>query len=280
MENPLTSATGTVSARPRRPADPRRGFRWQRRRRACSRRRDDSARRRNLARGANLVAGRAHRSAEAACRSARIRGGGEDRSARHAARSARRRQARRRDHPGLFRSTAARDTSVQRSGFRTTADAQTLSRLRDHFGYDASSLARTPSPVYRYFEATPWWPTLCLFMLAPLSLAAAAFEIARGNRAALLLSLVCGGLVAGQVLCSHIVSFRYLHPFTVLVVLNAAAVVDGILALAARRRVQIERTMSPRERWRRDGRDGVRARRGVIYAFGVAPSARRRICSA
>ena len=68
-----------------------------------------------------------------------------------------------------------------------------------------------------------------------------------GNRAALLLSLVCCGLVVGQVLCSHIVSFRYLHPFTVLVVLNAAAVVDGMLALAARRRVQIERTMSPRE---------------------------------
>src|SRR5262249_36199971 len=121
----------------------------------------------------------------------------------------------------------------------------TLARLHDHFHYDASGLARTPSPVYRYFEARAWWPTLCLFMLAPLSITAMGFE--RGNRAAMLLSLVCGGLVVGQVLCSANVSFRYLHPFTVLVVLNAAAVVEGVLASVARRGAKNEATVPPLE---------------------------------
>jgi hypothetical protein len=131
-------------------------------------------------------------------------------------------------------------------GFGQPPDPQTLASLRDHFGYDATGLARTPSPVYRYFEATPWWPTACLFALAPLALVAA-FGFARGNRAALLLALVGCGLVVGQVLCAHIVSFRYLHPFTVLVLLNVAVVVDGMLALDAKRGLQNERKLSPLE---------------------------------
>jgi len=128
-------------------------------------------------------------------------------------------------------------------GFGQPPDPRTLTLLREHFGYDATGLARTPSPVYRYFETSPWWPTVCLFALAPLALFAA-FGFARGNRAALLLALVGCGLVAGEVLCSHIVSFRYLHPFTVLVVLNAAAVVDGV---RVRGRKQSERTVPARD---------------------------------
>ena len=124
-------------------------------------------------------------------------------------------------------------------GFGQLPDPTTLTLLRDHFGYDASGVARSPSPVYRYFEATPWWPTACLFALAPLSLLAA-FGFSRRKRAALLLALVACGLVVGQVLCSHIVSFRYLHPFTVLVTLNAAVVVNGLLAYGTRRRMRNE----------------------------------------
>lgn len=116
-------------------------------------------------------------------------------------------------------------------------DERTLTLLRDSFGYDATGIARTPSPMYRYFESTPWWPTACLFALAPLSIVAA-FATARRNRAALLLALVSCGLVVGQVLCAHIVSFRYLHPFTVLVMLNAAAAVDGMLAFGTRHRTR------------------------------------------
>ena len=130
-------------------------------------------------------------------------------------------------------------------GFGQPPNAQTLVLLHDHFGYDASGVARTPSPIYRYFESTPWWPTACLFALAPLSLVTA-FGFARRDRAALLLALVGCGLVIGQVLCSHIVSFRYLHPFTVLVVLHAAVVIDGVLA-SARRRMQNQRNVSPAE---------------------------------
>jgi hypothetical protein len=124
-------------------------------------------------------------------------------------------------------------------GYGQLPDPTTLTLLRDHFRYDASGVARSPSPVYRYFEATPWWPTACLFALAPLSLVAV-FGFSRRKRAALLLALVACGLVVGQVLCSHIVSFRYLHPFTVLVTLNAAVVVNGLLAYGTRRRVRNE----------------------------------------
>jgi hypothetical protein len=129
-------------------------------------------------------------------------------------------------------------------GFGQLPDPTTVALLRDHFGYDASGVARTPSPIYRYFEASPWWPTACLFALMPLAFVVA-FGFARRNRAALLLTTVCCGLVAGQVLCSHIVSFRYLHPFTVLVTLNAAVVVDGLLMWAAKRRERNEEDMPP-----------------------------------
>ena len=131
-------------------------------------------------------------------------------------------------------------------GFGQPPDERTITLLRDHFGYNASGLARTPSPMYRYFEANAWWPTACLFALAPLALVAA-FGFARRNRAALLLALVACGLVAGEVLCSHIVSFRYLHPFTVMVLLQGVVIVDGLLRAAVRRRSQIRNEISPLE---------------------------------
>jgi hypothetical protein len=122
-------------------------------------------------------------------------------------------------------------------GYGQPPDAQTIGWLRDLFDYDASGIARTPSPVYRYFESTPWWPTACLFALAPLSIGVA-FGFARRNRAARLLALVCCGLVVGQTMCSHIVSFRYLHPFTVLATLHGAIVIDGMLAWITRSRTR------------------------------------------
>ena len=106
-------------------------------------------------------------------------------------------------------------------------DAATLTLLKVHFGYDASNVARSESAIYRYFAASWVWPITCLFALAPLSLLAA---LVRRSRAALLLALVGCGLVVGQVLCSHIVSFRYLHPFSVLVIANGAVLVDAWLA--------------------------------------------------
>jgi hypothetical protein len=104
-------------------------------------------------------------------------------------------------------------------------DARTLALLRENFNYDADGFARTPTPVYRWFGTTWFWPMWCLFTLAPLSIAAAAM---RRNRAAILLALVSAGLVVGQVLCSHIVSFRYLHPFTVLETMTVAVIADAL----------------------------------------------------
>lgn len=100
----------------------------------------------------------------------------------------------------------------------------TLELLRTRFNYDATGVARRPSPVYNYFANSALWMTCCLFALAPLSIASLAIGWRNHRRAAALLGLLGAGFVAGQILCSHIISFRYLHPFPVLAILCTAVV--------------------------------------------------------
>lgn len=127
------------------------------------------------------------------------------------------------------RETAARledDLGVRPLG--TTA----MASVRDQLNYDAATVHERRNPVARYFLFASNWLIVCLFGLAPLAVIAA-FRIApRRGGAALLLALTALGLVAGQLLFSHIISFRYLHPFAPIVLICAAAA----LAPAAPRR--------------------------------------------
>lgn len=84
--------------------------------------------------------------------------------------------------------------------------------VREHFGWNTDGIATQPSPVWTYFKHSRWWWVAVLFALPALALAL----LWRGRRdgAAIALALAGLGLFASHALFSHIVSFRYLHPFT------------------------------------------------------------------
>lgn len=100
-------------------------------------------------------------------------------------------------------------------------------------GYQPKPLDAPQGPVWKYFVGSRLWLTFCLFALAPLSLLVLVLGWNTPQRApAALLGLTALGLTGGQMLFSHIVSFRYLQPFPFFVWLCVAVIV----ALVARRR--------------------------------------------
>lgn len=115
-------------------------------------------------------------------------------------------------------------------GIGELPNAKTLQLLRDRFHYDYASVAELDTPIFDYFEHASWWLIACLFLLAPLAVAMLLLERRNQPGPSLLLALLALGLVVGQLLCSHIVSFRYVHPLPVLFLLFLAAVIDRWLA--------------------------------------------------
>ncbi len=105
-------------------------------------------------------------------------------------------------------------------------DDHTLHLLRKRFRYQLGDLPRTPTLVSRYFEHTALWLVICLFALPPIAL----LMLWRNGRyrpaPALLIALLACGLFVGELLCAHIVSFRYLHPFPPLFLLCLALLMD------------------------------------------------------
>lgn len=96
--------------------------------------------------------------------------------------------------------------------------------VRENFDHDASRTHEARNPVARYFlAAAPSWLTFCLFALAPLAVVALVRSPRERRAASLLFALAACGLVAGHFLFSHIVSFRYLHPFAPLVLVALVA---------------------------------------------------------
>jgi hypothetical protein len=112
------------------------------------------------------------------------------------------------------------------------ASADLTDKLRRCCDYDTRVLEAEPNPIARYFQASTPWLTACYFGLLPLALAMLAAQWRKVRSAALLLAATSIGMVAAQTLFSHIVSFRYLHPFPFMVLLCA-----GALASAFRGRV-------------------------------------------
>ncbi len=113
-------------------------------------------------------------------------------------------------------------------------DEVTLERLKTRFSYDATGVAQTPSPVFNYFAETSEWLVCCLFSLLPLSMLVIVLCRRRHTNEGILLGLVGIGLVVGHTLCSHIISFRYLHPFPMLEIVSIAVVVNAIVAARSR----------------------------------------------
>ena len=108
--------------------------------------------------------------------------------------------------------------------------------VRERLNYDAAQVHAVRNLAVRWFERGGAWLVACLFALAPLALIAALRLWTRRRSVAVLLALTACGLVAGQLLFSHIVSFRYLHPFAPLVLICAATA----FAPAARRRSALD----------------------------------------
>jgi hypothetical protein len=119
-------------------------------------------------------------------------------------------------------------------------DENTIDLLKTHFNYDATDVAQTPSPVFNYFAGTSGWLVGCLFSLVPLSMLVIATCRRRRAKEGVLLGLLGIGLVIGQILCSHIISFRYLHPFPVVEIMCIAVVVNAIV-VARHRKLEVAR---------------------------------------
>ncbi len=109
------------------------------------------------------------------------------------------------------------------------ASADLTEKLSRCCGYDTRVLEVSPNPIARYFEASTPWLTACYFGLLPLSIAMLILQWRMARSSALLLAATSAGMVIAQTLFSHIVSFRYLHPFPFMVLLCV-----GALVMAAR----------------------------------------------
>ncbi len=94
--------------------------------------------------------------------------------------------------------------------------------LDERYGHDARGVATRATPIFSYYaNSSAWWITV-LFAL-PFLAAAIWWHRRRDDPAvAGLLALLAIGMFSSQVLFSHIVSFRYLHPVSVIVVLICA----------------------------------------------------------
>lgn len=106
----------------------------------------------------------------------------------------------------------------------TPPDPGTLEALARHLRYDARELTGNPGLVGQLFLGSRWWLTFSLFALAPVAIVALwrTRQNPRRRAVAFVVGFAALGLVASQLLFSHIVSFRYLHPMPVFLVLCAA----------------------------------------------------------
>jgi hypothetical protein len=100
---------------------------------------------------------------------------------------------------------------------RRAPDAQMIERLSLDLRYDARGLAEAPGLVGYVFLSSRWWLTLAMLALAPLAVLCLLSGTRRPQQraAALVVGFTALGLVASHFLFSHIVSFRYLHPMPV-----------------------------------------------------------------
>jgi hypothetical protein len=98
--------------------------------------------------------------------------------------------------------------------------------------YDARGLEAHINPVARYFSGSTTWLIACYLGLLPLAIMALVANWHRARAAASLLTATALGMVLAQALFSHIVSFRYLHPFPLVFLLGVGAWLGAVAAKA------------------------------------------------
>src|SRR5438045_2655619 len=108
-------------------------------------------------------------------------------------------------------------------GHKGMMPGELIDPARRYFFLDVAPMAWTDSLTERWFKDSRPWLTACFFLL-PILAALAAFGVPRGRRMPSVqgLALIAGWIFASQLFFSHIISFRYLHPFPPLVLMLAA----------------------------------------------------------
>jgi len=102
-------------------------------------------------------------------------------------------------------------------------DAELEAKLRQNYGFEYPAPEAWPSPTRNWFGTSAPWLIACMLLLAPLGLATILAGWRHMRRPSALLGVASLGVVAGHVLFSHIISFRYLHAFPFFVLLNIGA---------------------------------------------------------
>ncbi|MGY6554947.1 MAG: hypothetical protein ACXIUM_10550 [Wenzhouxiangella sp.] len=108
-------------------------------------------------------------------------------------------------------------------------DQGALELLAEHLRFDARELAKSPGLVGRAFLSSRWWLTAVLLLLAPLAVLCLLrnYRDPRSRAVALTVGFAALGLVSSHLLFSHIVSFRYLHPMPVFLIMVTALCLRG-----------------------------------------------------
>lgn len=112
---------------------------------------------------------------------------------------------------------------------RRGPNAEERAWLAREFGYVAGDIAERHTAATRWFESARWWLTACLFGLVPLALVAAWLQ-RRDPAPGLYFALLAAGMVAGHLLFSAIVSYRYLHAFPVVAIVLLAWLAEAVAA--------------------------------------------------
>jgi hypothetical protein len=115
-------------------------------------------------------------------------------------------------------------------GFGELPDDRTLHLLRKRFRYHLGDLPRCPTVVSRYFENGAGWSLVCLFGLPPTAILMLWRNWRDRPAPALYLTVLALGLFIGELLCTHIISFRYLHPFPAVFLMCLTLLLDGLLS--------------------------------------------------
>jgi hypothetical protein len=106
-------------------------------------------------------------------------------------------------------------------------DATMIARVRERYGYDLTQSGPEVGLFANAFARSTPWLTACLFLLAPLGGWLAWRGARSDDRVRIAFGACCIGLVANDVLFSHIISFRYLQPFPFFMLIGLAAAIDA-----------------------------------------------------
>lgn len=128
---------------------------------------------------------------------------------------------------GYFRPDDIRFRLNDDLGSRSPDEAM-IAAVRTRYGYDLAQTGPRTGLFANAFGRSYAWLTACLFLLAPLGSWLAWRGGRENHRALTVFGLCCVGLVANDVLFSHIISYRYLHPFPFFFLVGTACAVDRL----------------------------------------------------